>query len=65
MTKAYSVDDTDIKHWVMPEVKGRIVGNSKEEVVRPQTVEDLEALQKQAYEEARIEGRKAGLADIQ
>jgi flagellar assembly protein FliH len=65
MAKAYSADDDKIKHWVMPEVRGRIVGDSGKDAVRPQTVEDIEALQKQAYDEARIAGHKAGLADIQ
>lgn len=68
MSKPFSTSDDDIKHWVMPEVRGNIVGLN-DEALRPQTVEDLEALQKQAYEEAKKlgieDGKKAGMAEMQ
>ncbi|MFW2372972.1 MAG: FliH/SctL family protein [Gammaproteobacteria bacterium] len=68
MSKPFSTGDDHIKHWVMPEVRGNIVGLS-DEALRPQTVEDIEALQKQAYEEGRLQGiedgKKAGLAEMQ
>lgn len=60
MTKRYKVAEADIKHYVAPELKGRIVGLS-EEALRPQTVEEIEALQKQAYEEAKKAGYEEGL----
>lgn len=68
MSKPFSTNDDDIKHWVMPEVRGNIVG-LKDEALRPQTVEDLEALQKQAYKEGMQQGiedgKKAGMAELQ
>ena len=60
MPKKFSVPESDIQHYVMPELTGNIVG-MKEEALRPQTVEEIEALQKQAYEEARQAGFKKGL----
>lgn len=59
MTKPFSTDAANIKHWVLPEVSGRIVGEDKEEYVRPQTVEDIEAI----YEEGRKKGYEAGFAE--
>lgn len=68
MSKTFSASDKDIKHWVMPEVRGNIVG-VKDGVLRPQTVEDIEILQKQAYEEGMKQGiedgKKAGMAEMQ
>lgn len=68
MSKTFSASDEDIKHWVMPEVRGNIVG-LKDGVLRPQTVEDIEILQKQAYEEGKRlgieDGKKAGMAELQ
>ena len=58
MSKIFNVDDDEIKHWVLPEVQGKIVG--LKENVKFQTAEDIEALQKQAYEEARQQGYQAG-----
>ena len=63
MSKPFSVDDGQVKHYVLPEITGDIVGYSKE-TVKPQTVEDIEALQKEAFEEGRKQGRKAGLDEI-
>ncbi len=60
LSKAFHVDDDNIKHWVLPEVHGNIVGESGEAVI-PQTVEDIEALHKQVYEEALQKGREEGL----
>ena len=62
MTKKFSVQDSDIQHYIMPELTGNIVG-MKDDTLRPQTVEEIEALQKQAYEEARQEGFKKGLEE--
>ncbi|MDH5764758.1 MAG: FliH/SctL family protein [Gammaproteobacteria bacterium] len=56
-------DDAQVKHWVMPEVTGHIAGG-KYPVTGPQTVEDIEALQKQAWEEGRKEGYDAGMDQI-
>ena len=60
LSNAFQIDDDKIKHWVLPEVRGNIVGESGEAVV-PQTVEDIEALHKQVYEEALQKGREEGL----
>ena len=68
MSKPFTTSEDRIKHWVMPEVRGNIVG-LKDEALRPQTVEDLEALKKQAYTEAMAQGiedgKKAGMAELQ
>jgi len=68
LSKTFSASDEDIKHWVMPNVRGKIVG-LKDEALRPQTVEDIEILQKQAYEEGKQQGiedgKKAGMAELQ
>lgn len=60
MTKPYTIADDQIKHYVAPELQGKIVG-LREELVRPQTVEEIEALQKQAYEEAKKAGHEEGV----
>lgn len=60
MSKRYKVSEADIQHYVAPELKGHIVG-LRDEALRPQTVEEIEALQKQAYEEAKQAGYKDGL----
>jgi len=68
MRKPYSVPDIEVKHYVMPELRGRIVG-LRDDIVKPQTVEEIEALQKQAYDEAKkagyAEGLKNGLQEMQ
>ena len=64
MSKPFTADENEIKHYVLPEITGDIVGLSGKEI-RPQTVEDIEALQKEAYEEGRKEGHKAGLVEVQ
>ncbi|MCW8956417.1 MAG: FliH/SctL family protein [Gammaproteobacteria bacterium] len=68
MSKSFSASDDNVKHWVMPEVRGDIVG-LKDQALRPQTVEDIETLQKQAYEEGKQQGiedgKKAGMAEMQ
>lgn len=58
-----SSKDQNIQHWVLPELSGEIVGYAADGM-RPQTVEEIEALQKQAYEEGRQEGFKAGLDEV-
>lgn len=67
MSKRYTVSENDIQHYEPPEVSGRIVGR-RDESLRPQTVEEIEAIQKQAYEEARqagyAEGLKTGLEEM-
>jgi flagellar assembly protein FliH len=67
MKKPYTISDDRVRHYVAPELQGKIVGQ-RDEMVRPQTVEEIEALQKQAYEEARkaghAEGVKQGLQEI-
>jgi flagellar assembly protein FliH len=64
MTKPFSTSDDQVKHWVMPEVTGKIVGMTTEGL-RPQTVEEMQAMQQQARDEAYQEGLKRGLADMQ
>ena len=64
MSKPFSADEDKIKHYVLPEVTGHIVGFDSDEI-KPQTVEDIEALQKEAYEEGRKQGKQAGLAEMQ
>lgn len=61
MAKKFSVPDSDIQHYIMPELTGNIVG-MKDEAIRPQTVEEIEAIQKQAYDEAKQSGYADGLA---
>lgn len=67
MKKPYTVSDDQVRHYIAPELRGKIVG-LRDEMVRPQTVEEIEALQKQAYEEARkaghTEGVKQGLQEV-
>lgn len=67
MPKPFTVDEDQIKHYVLPEVTGDIVGFSAENL-RPQTVEDIETLQREAYEEGLAqgleEGRREGLAEV-
>lgn len=67
MKKPYTVSDDKVRHYIAPELRGKIVG-LRDEAVRPQTVEEIEALQKLAYEEARkaghAEGVKQGLQEV-
>ncbi len=67
MKKPYTVSDDQVRHYIAPELRGKIVG-LRDETVRPQTVEEIEALQKLAYEEARkaghAEGVKQGLQEV-
>jgi len=60
MSKRFKVSESDIQHYVPPELVGNIVGMN-EEAIRPQTVEEIEALQKQAYDEAVKEGHAEGI----
>jgi len=64
MSKPFAADADQIRHYVLPEVTGDIVGFDSNSV-RPQTVENMNVLQKEAYEEARKQGRQAGLLEIQ
>jgi len=67
MSKRLKVSESDIQHYVPPELTGNIVG-MQDEAIRPQTVEEIEALQKQAYDEAvqagHAEGLKQGLQEM-
>lgn len=58
MAKTVKAEEGEIKHWIMPEVSGHIVGR-KENESRLQTVEDIEAV----YEEGRKQGYEAGIAE--
>jgi len=60
MSNRFKVSESDIQHYVPPELTGNIVG-MQDEAIRPQTVEEIEALQKQAYDEAVKAGREEGL----
>ena len=60
MSKPMHASDDEIKHWVLPEVRGNIVGESSDPIP-PQTVEDIEALHKQAYEEGFQQGKREGM----
>ena len=68
MSNRFKVAENDIQHYIPPELTGNIVG-MQDEAVRPQTVEEIEALQKQAYDEAlkagHAEGLKQGLQEMQ
>lgn len=72
MSKPITVNEQDIKHWIMPEISGNIVGLSREQK-KPKTVEEaaeeIKALQKKAYEEGFKQGYDAGnnkgLAEMQ
>jgi len=61
VTKPFSTDAENVKHWVLPEVSGRVVGMDTDTKIRPQTVEDIEAI----YEEGRNKGYEAGFAQAQ
>ncbi len=60
MSKLFNVSENDVQHYVLPELKGHIVG-MQDAAIRPQTVEEIEALQKQAYDEAVVAGHAEGL----
>lgn len=60
MTSRFTVPESEIQHYVPPELSGKIVG-MHDEAIRPQTVEEIEALQKQAYDEAVTAGHAEGL----
>ena len=62
MNKKMNVSESEVRHYIAPELQGKIVG-MKEQALRPQTVEDIEELQKKAYEEARKDGYKKGLEE--
>lgn len=68
MSKPLKIPDDDIKHWILPEIRGNIVGESSDVLV-PQTVEDIEAFRQQAYKEGLQQGieqgRQDGLAEMQ
>ena len=64
MSKPFSANDKDVKHWVMPEINGNIVGIARE-TKKPQTVEEIQVLRQQAVEDGRQEGIKKGLAEMQ
>ena len=68
MSKPLKVSADEVKHWVLPEVRGKIVGESSD-VIAPQTVEDIETLRQQAYQEGLQQGiekgRQDGLAEMQ
>ena len=61
MAKPFSANEKDIKHWMLPEVTGNIVGMSGEHH-KFQTVEAIQALQKQGFDEGREQGHKEGYA---
>lgn len=65
MSKPFSANEKDVKHWLMPEITGNIVGLNSRDNKKPQTVEEIQALQKQAFEEGRQEGIQKGLAEMQ
>lgn len=59
MPKKYTVTDAEVQHYVPPELKGHIVG-LRSDGLRPQTVEEIEEIQKQAFEEGKKQGYEAG-----
>lgn len=63
MAKTQPTKEENIKHWVLPEVSGTVVGDDgkKGRAPLPQTVEDIEAV----YEEGRKKGYEAGLVQAQ
>jgi len=63
MSKPFKASDDEIQHFILPEVKGKIIGFDNI-THGPQTVEELEALQKRAYEEGLARGYEAARAEI-
>ncbi len=59
MAKKYTVTDAEIQHYFPPEVRGPIVG-MREDHTRPKTVEEIEAIHKQAYEDGFKQGHEEG-----
>lgn len=59
MRKKYIVTDAEIQHYFPPELRGPIAG-MREDQSRPQTVEEIEAIHKQAYEDGFKEGQEQG-----
>jgi len=60
MSNKFEVSDNDIKHFILPELRGDIVG-LKDEPKKYQTVEEIEALQKKAFNKAVKAGHEQGL----
>ena len=59
MVKKYTVTDAEIRNYIAPELSGKIVGK-RDDIVPLQTVEEIEALHKQAYQEGKQQGYDAG-----
>lgn len=59
MVKKYTVTDADIQHYIAPELSGRIVG-MREDIAPLQTVEEIEEIQKLAYQEGQKQGYDKG-----
>jgi flagellar assembly protein FliH len=64
MSKPFSANEKDIKHWMLPEISGNIVGQTHENK-KPQTVEEIQALRQQGYDDGHQEGLQKGLAEMQ
>jgi len=60
MPNKFKVPDSEIKHFVLPELRGDIVG-MKDEAKGYQTVEEIEAIQKKAFNQAVKKGHEKGL----
>ncbi len=60
MSRRFEVQESDIKHFVMQELQGDIVG-MKDESKGYQTTEEIERLQKEAFNKAVKEGHEKGL----
>lgn len=58
----FEVAESDIQHYVAPEITGRIVG-LKEEVNRAKTVEEMAREEKQKVDTAIKQGRQKGYAE--
>jgi len=60
MPNKFEVPDNDIKHFIMPELRGDIVG-LKDDPKKYQTTEEIEAIQKKAFNNAVKSGHDQGL----
>ncbi len=60
MSRRFEVPESDIKHFVMEELRGDIVGNA-DDAKGYQTTEEIERLQKKAFDSAVKKGHAKGL----
>ena len=59
MSKLINASEGEVQHYMLPELRGRIVG-MEENKVREKTTEELEEIKKQAYKTAYKKGKTEG-----